>query len=136
MLKLDFKMPKRGRKTQKRDRSPSPEVSERSTESEIHTTTKEPEVEVAEPTLTQESSIGDTPVPPTQPHPTKKRGITGASGISGVSSLLDAVQMGQSTPRASLGDVSFSSLLRGATDSLSPSDYLNVPSIDDSHTQS
>ncbi len=60
----------------------------------------------------------------------------GASGISGVSSLLNAGQMDQSTPRASLGDVSFSSLLRGATDSLSPSDYLNVPYIDDSDTQS
>ncbi len=62
-------------------------------------------------------------------------GNIGASGISGVSSLLDASQMSQSTPRASLGDVSFTSLLRGAMDSLSPSDYLNVPSIDDTDNQ-
>ncbi len=66
---------KKGRKTQKRDRSPSPTVSERSTklaqttmDVEIHTT-KEPEghvdvAEAAEPTLTQESSIGYTLIPP------------------------------------------------------------------------
>ncbi len=79
MLKLDFIMPKhkKGRKTTKRNRSLSPAISEgseRSTESEvpIPTTTKEPEaVEVAEPTLTQDS-IGDTPIPPSQPD-TKKR---------------------------------------------------------------
>ncbi len=79
MLKLNFNMPKvrKGRKEQKRDRSPSPAVSEESTESaqtttevEIHPT-KEPEgpgddAEAAEPRLTQESSIGDTPIPPTQ----------------------------------------------------------------------
>ncbi len=75
---------KKGRKTQKKDRSPGPAVSERSTVSaqtttdvEIHTT-KEPEVhfdvaEVAQPTLTQESSIGDTPIAPTQPDVSKKR---------------------------------------------------------------
>ncbi len=66
---------KKGRKTPKRDRSPSIAFSERSTESEIHTTTKEREVEIVEvanPILTQESSIGDTPIPPTQPDPTKK----------------------------------------------------------------
>ncbi len=62
-------------------------------------------------------------------------GNIGGSGISGVSSLLDAGQMGLSTPKASLGDVSFSGLLRGATDSLSPSDYLNVSSIEDKDTQ-
>ncbi len=43
--------------------------------------------------------------------------------------------MGPSAPMASLGDVSFSSLLRGATDSLSPSDYLNVSSIEDKDNQ-
>ncbi len=73
-------MPKvrKGGKGQKRDRSPSPAVSEQSTESaqttnevEIHPT-KEPEglvddAEAAEPTLTQESSIEDTPIPPIQP---------------------------------------------------------------------
>ncbi len=62
--------------------------------------------------------------------------IGGGGSGSGVSSLLDASQMGSATPRASLGDVSFSSLLRGAADSLSPSDYLNVASIEDKDTQS
>ncbi len=73
---------KKGRKTQKRDRSPSPAISDKSTESaqtsdvEIHTT-KEPEghvevAEAAEPTLTQESSIRGTPIPPTQPDVSKK----------------------------------------------------------------
>ncbi len=42
-------------------------------------------------------------------------------------SSLDVGQMGLAPPRNSLGDVSFSSLLRGATYSLSPSDNLNVP---------
>ncbi len=65
MLKLDFIIPKvkKARKTQNRDRSPSPAVSEHSTESaqtmtevEIYTT-KEPEghvdiAEAAEPILT------------------------------------------------------------------------------------
>ncbi len=60
----------------------------------------------------------------------------GGSGISGVSSILDAGQMGLATPRASLGHVSFSSLLRGAADSLLPSHYLNVSSIEDKDTQS
>ncbi len=86
MLKLDFIMPKvkKGRKTQKSDRSSSPAVSDKSTKSaqttneEIHTTTKEPEghvevAEAAEPTLAQESSIEDTPIPPTQPGVSKKR---------------------------------------------------------------
>ncbi len=67
--------------------------------------------------------------------PSQVSGTIGAGGISGVSSLLDAGQIDQSTPRASLGDVSFTSLLQGATDSLSPSDYLNMPSIDDSDNQ-
>ncbi len=49
--------------------------------------------------------------------------IGSGSGISGDSSLLDAGQMGLSTPRASLGDASFTSSLRGVADSLSPSDY-------------
>ncbi len=62
--------------------------------------------------------------------------IGGGSGISGVSGLLNASRMGLSTPRASLGNVSFTSLLRGATDSLSTSDYLNVSSIEDKDTQS
>ncbi len=52
---------------------------------------------------------------------------------SGVS--LDVGQMVLATPRNSLGDVSFSSLLLGATDSLSPSDYLNVPSVEDKDSQ-
>ncbi len=85
MLKLNFNMPKvkKSRKTQNRNRSPSPEVSERSTESaqattevEIHAS-KEPEdpvdeAEAEEPTVTLEGSIGDTPITPTQPDPSKK----------------------------------------------------------------
>ncbi len=66
---------KKGRKTTKRDGSPSPAVSDRSTESELPTITKEPEVEVAEPTLTQERT-GDTPIPPTQPDPKKRQNST------------------------------------------------------------
>ncbi len=60
--------------------------------------------------------------------------VCGSGSISGVGNIVDAGQMIQSTPRASLGDVSFSSLLRGATD-LSPYEYLNVPNIEDSDTQ-
>ncbi len=59
----------------------------------------------------------------------------GGGGSSGVS-ILDVGQMGPATPRNSLGDVSFTTLLRGAADSLSPSDYLNVSSIEDKDTQS
>ncbi len=71
-------MPKvrKGRKSVKRDKSPSPAVSERSTESSRATIeveilpTKEPEgpddAEAAEPHVSQEGSIGDTPIPPTQ----------------------------------------------------------------------
>ncbi len=71
-------MPKQRRKTTKRSRSPSLAVSEHSepsTESEapIPTTNKEPEVvEVAEPTLTQDST-GDNPIPPSQPNPKKRQ---------------------------------------------------------------
>ncbi len=59
----------------------------------------------------------------------------GGGGGSGGSSL-DVSQMGPDTPRNSLGDVSFTTLLRGAADSLLPSDYLNVSSIEDKETQS
>ncbi len=52
--------------------------------------------------------------------------IGGGGSGSVVSSLLDVSQMGQVTPRAYLGDVSFSSLLQGAADS----------SIQDKDTQS
>ncbi len=72
---------KKTQKTQKRDRSPSPAVSERSTESaqttiEIHEqpTTKEPEgpdAEAAEPHVRQDG-IGDTHIPPTQSDQMKK----------------------------------------------------------------
>ncbi len=58
--------------------------------------------------------------------------IGDSGSISGVGNIVDAGHMTQSTPRSSLSDVSFSSLLRGATDL---SDYLNVPNIDDSDTQ-
>ncbi len=85
MLKLNFNMPKfqKAKKIQKRDRSSSPEVAERSIESaqvttefEIHAS-KEPEgpddeAEAAEATVAQEGSIGDTPIPPTQTDPSKK----------------------------------------------------------------
>ncbi len=83
---------KKARKTLERDRSPSPAVSECLTESaqtktevEIHQT-KEPEgpvddAEAAEPTLTQESSIRDTPIPPTQPDVPSKKWIKSTSVI-------------------------------------------------------
>ncbi len=83
-LILNMPSVKKARKTQKRDSSPSPAVSECSTESaqtttevEIHTR-KEPYghvdvSEAAESTLTKESSIGDTPIPPTQHDVSKKR---------------------------------------------------------------
>ncbi len=51
----------------------------------------------------------------------------GASG----SLALNTSQIGLSTPRPSLSDISFSSMLRGATDTLLPGDCLNTPSIDD-----
>ncbi len=76
MLKFKFIIPKQRRKTTKRSRSPSPAVSEHSepsTESEapMPTTTKEPEVvEVAEPTLSQDST-GDNPISPSQLDPKK-----------------------------------------------------------------
>ncbi len=74
---------KKNQKTQKRDWSPSLAVSERSTESaqatievEIHPS-KDPDspddAEAAEPQMSQEGSIGDTPIPPTQSDPSKKR---------------------------------------------------------------
>ncbi len=76
---------KKGRKAQKRDRSPSPAVSEQSTDSVAQATievevseqpaTKEPEgadAEAAEPQVSQEG-IGDTPIPSTQPDQMKKR---------------------------------------------------------------
>ncbi len=72
---------KKGRKTMMRDRSSSLAVSECSTYSQIptttkeHTTTKEPEVEVAEPKLSQESTV-DTPIPPSQPDPKKRQKST------------------------------------------------------------
>ncbi len=55
-------------------------------------------------------------------------------GGSGVNSS-DVSQMGPAIPRNNLSDVSFSSLLQGAADSVSPSDYLNVPSVEDKDTQ-
>ncbi len=73
---------KKGRKTVKKDRSPSPAVSEQSPESAQATiemeqpATKEPEgpdAETAEPQVSQEGSIGDTSIPRTQPDQMKKR---------------------------------------------------------------
>ncbi len=58
----------------------------------------------------------------------------GGGGSSGVTSL-DVGQMDPATPKNSLGDVSLTTLLRGAEDSMSPSDYLNVSSIQDKDTQ-
>ncbi len=55
--------------------------------------------------------------------------MVGSGGIN-----LDVGQIGPSTPRNSLGDVSLTALLRGAADSLSPSDYLNVSSIEHKET--
>ncbi len=54
----------------------------------------------------------------------------GASG----SLAIDTIQIGQSTLRPSLSNISFSSMLRGATDTLSLGDFLNTPSIDDTDT--
>ncbi len=54
--------------------------------------------------------------------------------VGGSGSALDTSLIGQSTPRPSLGDFSFSSVLRGATDALSPGDFLNTPSVDDTDT--
>ncbi len=60
--------------------------------------------------------------------------IGGGSGVnSGV--IFDVGRMGLATARNSLGDVSLSSLLQSAAGSLSPSDYLNVPSVEDKDTQ-
>ncbi len=54
-------------------------------------------------------------------------------GDSG-SLALDTCQIGQSILWPSLSDISFSSMLQGATDTLSPGDFVNAPSIDDTDT--
>ncbi len=69
---------KKGRKTQKRDRTPCPAVSEWSTELaqaniEVEQpATKEPKGPAADPQVSQEGSMEDTPIPPTQPDQLKK----------------------------------------------------------------
>ncbi len=48
-----------------------------------------------------------------------------STNVGGSGSTIYTSLIGQSTPRPSLGDLSFSSMLRGATDTLSPGDFLD-----------